>query len=386
MNGGRGSLRAMLKVYGKRTAFGRSSLLCASLLIVLGLGFVLTGCGQLSLSQLLENEEPGVFDVSPNDANIAVNTEMTITGAGGFKPYIFEKVAGIGTIDAESGVYLAPPSVTGDYQEADIQTTDFFGKTALTTLKVFNPLSLNVDATTVLEGGNVNFDADGGVPGYSFYVDGSETPIVTSADGIWNSTWPTQGVYLVEVVDSIGNGAVSTVTVLTATGTLAIDPESVSIAQSGVVHFTGINLSGMAEYSHDPALGTLTAAGDDAQYTAPDNFTGIITVRLEDSFDASVVTAKVYVYDPLIPPEALSISPSTVHDDLRFGETLVFTAAGGLLPYAFSIDPDDFTGTLEKIDFNKARYTAPSGNNTVDWIRLTDGLGTPRRVRVKVKG
>ena len=87
MKVGRGSIGPMSKVYRKCTSCGRSPLLCTAILIVLGLSLVLAGCGELSLTQLLENEESGEFRVNLADANLSVGSTIDISATGGFKPY-----------------------------------------------------------------------------------------------------------------------------------------------------------------------------------------------------------------------------------------------------------------------------------------------------------
>jgi hypothetical protein len=385
MNTGSGSRRPLSKVHGNSAISGRLPLICLAALALLGAGLVLASCGGLSLNGLLLNEEMGEFQVSPGSANVAVGTKLSLTGSGGFKPYSFDKSSGGGSVGSSSGVYQAPATVAvGNYEQAEIQGTDYAGGTATTTLTVFNPLTLNVGLVTIAEGGKVDFDADGGVPDYSFYVD--STLAHSSADGTWASDdWPDASTFLVEVMDSIGNVAAATVTVLDPSGPLAIDPAAVSVEQGGTVNFTGINVTGTGAYTDAAAGGSFDPPnGDNTTYTAPAApFEGEVTVTLEDDIDS--VTATVYVYDPADPPGDLTITPSAVGVDLGYGDTLIFTAAGGILPYTFSIDPDDLYGTIEKIAYNQARYTAPS-SNTVDWVQLTDAVGTTLRVKVKTKG
>ncbi len=380
---GSGSRRPLSKVHANSAISGRLPLICLAVLALLGASLVLASCGGLSLNGLLLNEEPGEFQVSPGSANVPVGAKLTLTGSGGFKPYSFTG-SGVGSVGSSSGVYQTPATVpVGDYEQAEIQGTDYTGDTAATTLTVFNPLTLNVGAVTIAEGGTVDFDADGGVPDYSFYVD--STLAHSSTDGTWNKTWPDPGTYLVEVVDSIGNVIVATVTVLDPLGPLAISPAAVSVEQGGTVDFSGINVTGTGVYTDAAAGGSFDPPnGDNTTYTAPAApFEGEVTVTLEDDIDS--VTATVYVYDPADPPGDLTITPSAVGVDLGYGDTLVFTAAGGVLPYTFSIDPDDLYGTIEKIAYNQARYTAPS-SNTVDWVQLTDAVGTTLRVKIKTKG
>jgi hypothetical protein len=383
MNIGSGSRRPLSKVHANSAISGRLPLICLAVLAILGTSLVLAGCGGLSLNGLLLNEEPGEFQVSPGSANVAVGTKLSLTGSGGFKPYSFTD-SGVGSVGSSSGVYQAPATVAvGDYEQAEIQGTDYAGDTAATTLTVFNPLTLNVGLVTIAEGGTVDFDADGGVPDYSFYVDST---LAHSSDGTWASDdWPDAGTYLVEVVDSIGNVIAATVTVLDPSEPLAISPAAVSVEQGGTVDFSGINVTLPATYTDAAAGGSFdTPNEENTTYTAPAApFEGEVTVTLQDDKDS--VTATVYVYDPADPPGDLTITPSAVGVDLGYGDTLVFTAAGGYLPYTFSIDPDDLYGTIEKIAYNQARYTAPS-SNTVDWIQLTDAVGTTLRVKIKTKG
>jgi hypothetical protein len=390
MNTGSGSRRPLSKVHGNSAISGRLPLICLAALALLGAGLVLASCGGLSLNGLLLNEEMGEFQVSPGSANVPAKGSIDIQGQGGFKPYEYSKASGLGKVDPQTGVYRAPDTVAGR-EEVEIQVTDYAGGEDTASLTVFPPLQLKLNGQfiaqiTVNDTESVDFDADGGVvdAGYAYYQNGVDTG-ERPADGQW--TFPSgqdAGTYLVEVLDDLGNSAMGTVTVVASGGDLAIDPAVAYVVQGGTVDFKGINVEGDASYTADPAVGSFTppTPDPDTTYTAPVDFEGDVTVTLTDDFDSDSVTATLYVVAS--EPDPLSISPSSFNDTFKWGDTAVFTAAGGITPYTFWVESDGAAGKIEKIGWNKALYTAPQENGVI-WVWLEDQLGNSKRVKVQVK-
>jgi len=378
MKVGRGSLRSMLKVYRKHTAFGRSPLLYTSLLIVLSLGFVLAGCGQLSLTQLLENEEPGELSISPTNAIIPAAGTLDVTGKGGFKPYTYENKGDLGSINANTGEYIAPPeSEISGTATTDIEVTDTLGSKVSTTITVFAPISLSPAAKTVEEGDSVDFIATGGLPDpdYEFYVDGD--PKGTST-GSWLYQFIAEGTYTVEAVDSLGNSAVATITV---DRHLAIEVADNWVLTGGSITVSALNQTSPHTFSIDPPgladeVGWIENPSDvTATYHAP-NTEMIVTIKLED-VDDNTTTVDIHVLSAS--PEPLAF-PTTI--TVLVNATDQLTAIGGIEPHTFWLVGE---GSLSPhpTQEHRIRYNAPSFPTTA-YVWVQDELGRQAKATVHV--
>jgi hypothetical protein len=366
----------------KRTYLANEpSIFFASLLVVLvlGLSLALAGCGELSLIQLLENEDPGDFKLNPSISNVPADTSIAIQGQGGFKPYTYSKVTGLGDLDTKTGVYVA----SGGAETAEIEATDFFGNRDTVTIVVFNRLTLKVGGEvksqiTIDTTMSVDFDADGGlaIGGYPFYLNGIDTG-ASPLNGQWTFGPEAPGTYVVEVLDDLENSAIVTVHVILSGGELGIDPTIAYVIHPNTIAFNGINVQGTATYT--ATAGTFTSN----IYTPPSPpYTGVVTVTLIDDFDSESVNATVHVLDSALDP--LSISPSSFGEELEYADKVTFTVSGGLPPYTFWLVYDGGHGTLEQISATQALYTAPNFN-TVDWVWVKDALDDSIRVKTKVR-
>jgi len=378
MKVGRGFVGPMSKSYIKRTSRRHSFFLYTAALIVLGLNIALAGCGNVSLNQLLGNEEPGELRLSPAQANLPVDTSATFKGNGGFQPYSYAILSGGGTLDPQTGLFLAPSTA----DTVTLEVTDYLGLKAQGTLEIFEQLKLfssgaqvsrlTVDLSTGLP---IDFDGVDGIAPYVFSVVGATGTI--DSNGLFNAT--DAGEYMIEVSDSLENSAVATVRVLDIGGPLTIDPEVTYVLIGETVDFTAYNYDPVT-YSfsvRSPAAGSITPATP-ATYTPPAG-EAVDTIILSD--DLATVTATVHVLAD--DPDPLVVSPSSFGQDLNFGEVVIFTVSGGLAPYTFWLEYADAHGTLEQISATQARYTAPN-SNTVDWIWVSDVLDSELRVKAKV--
>ncbi|WP_415064362.1 Ig-like domain-containing protein [Bdellovibrio sp.] len=70
--------------------------------------------------------------VTPQNEKVTINTTKIFQGSGGFAPYTYALISGIGSINATTGEYSAP----GTTGTATIQATDSKGNTATTTVYV----------------------------------------------------------------------------------------------------------------------------------------------------------------------------------------------------------------------------------------------------------
>lgn len=399
MKESKGSVGSTFEPCASPRSFGGRTFLYAAALVLLGFGLLLSGCGDLSLNMLLENEEPGELRASPGAAAVPTGSVVTIKAQGGFKPYTYEKVSGSGDFEVvgSTGVYKAP-----NFAEPNVefQVTDSFGRTDTSKIEVIAPLKLQVnneevaritivdtDPTAAFAVDPVEFDAVGGkVAGkYTYFENGSQ---IDAADivgaGHWSFTPSEADTYQIEVFDDLDNSDLVTVTVIDviAGGELAISPTESQVEQGKTVSFSGINVRGKAVYT--ATEGSFNGTSPDDTYTAPlSPFTGAVTVTLTDDATGDSVTATVNVVD--VDPASLELVLSPSSADLKIGDEMVFSVSGGISPYTFWLRPGS-KGKLEKISETGALYTAPLSGNANDQIWVADDVGTPpvsARVRVK---
>jgi hypothetical protein len=388
----------MSKVYRKTATRGHWSVLCASALVILGAIVALAGCGQLSLTQLLENEEPGELGLSPSSARIQVDTAVTIQGKGGFRPYTYGMVEGVGegggTIDPATGVFDATAE-----GEVILEVTDHIGSKAQGTFEIIRPVQLLYAGeavshlTVALADLPLLFDAVDGFPPYVFQVEGEGGSIDPIDDDTCELNAGETGEYQIQVVDERENSSFAIVRIVDPGGPLTVNPEVAYVElvePDRTVEFTVYNYipfpdpdPPLAVTVEPPGAGTIIGIAEDGNeatvaYEAPE-FETVVTVRLTDALAS--VTAIVHVIDDL---KQLWISPLWV-GGVEYGDTIIFTAYGGIEPYSFWVEHDDVVvDRIEVIAPNQAVYTAPSFRTT-DWVWLEDALGDTRRVRVKVR-
>ena len=146
---------------------------------MLASSLALAGCGDISLSQLLEKQAPGGgLGITPQTATISPDSSIEIGGKGGFTPYTFSATAG--SIEEIEGVtsYTAPGSVTPD---VIITVVDAFSNEATAIIQVVssltNPFSFP-EAMTIPTGESTGYvQALGGIPPYTFELIGEGTLI-----------------------------------------------------------------------------------------------------------------------------------------------------------------------------------------------------------------
>jgi hypothetical protein len=248
-------------------------------------------------------------------------------------------LAGCGNFSL-SGILDAPPP------DAPPPDSPPAGPMALTLV----PVTVNVPVSAL-----VKFTAQGGVPPYAWAEDTNGTGGSIDPTGLY--TAPTiAGTYTVSVTDSDGASQEATV-FASATVPLSISPATITIAADGSVTFLASGGSGNYDWSLLQGDGTLASA----TYTAP-GFAETAKIRLTDTATSDTRDATVTV---TAPPAVLTISPTTV--SLATGQTMAFSAGGGVEPYAYSV----LTGGAGGSIIAAGLYTAPASAGT-DTVRVTD--------------
>ena len=219
----------MLKNFEEYRCHGRRPVLYTAALIVLGTSFVLTGCGDISLSGLLEKQAPGELGIIPQTATISPNTSIEISGKGGFVPYSFS--ATDGSISKTDGVtsYTAPVSAAAD---VIITVVDALSNEATAIIKIESPANPFTfpEAMTIAVGESTGYvQADGGditVSGkYTFWLEpdgaGTLAPHPSFPEDRVKYTAPDYvptGPVLLRAEDDVGQVSTLEVTVVAGSG------------------------------------------------------------------------------------------------------------------------------------------------------------------------
>ena len=350
----------------------------AGLSVLLLASYSLTGCGRLSLQELLESEQPGAFYISPGNANLQVGRSMVVKANGGFAPYTYGFLTpGVGSFDEQTLIYTAPASLGVPLAEVEIEAEDNLGSTDRVKLKIYTPLSLDPEESILVLGTGLDLTASGGVPDlvtgdYSFDFDGAAADMQVISSGTVRLTPSATGGYIVGVTDTIGNYTAAGLVVVSAS-TLAISPTVAVVQTGGTVSFTAVVPAGDAFTFSADAGSFIAPSVSPAVYTAPGT-AGVATVTLTDTVTSQSVTATVYVQ--LEEPEALYVIPS--YTEVLITEQVDLAAGGGMGPYTFGFKPGtDPKGTLSQTGPDSAVYTAPDDLPTRDQIMVEDAAGSP---------
>jgi hypothetical protein len=350
----------------------------AGLSVLVLASYSLTGCGRLSLQELLESEQPGAFFISPGNANLQVGRSMVVKANGGFTPYTYEFLTpGIGTFDEQTLIYTAPASLGGPLEEVEIEAEDSLGNTDRVKLKIYVPLRLDPAESTLVLGAGQDFTASGGVPDpgtgdYIFVFDGVAADIQVISSATVRLTPSATGSYTLGVTDSIGNYTAAGLLAVTAS-TLAVSPTAAVVKTGGTVIFAAVVPAGDTFIFSADAGSFAAPSASPAVYTAPGT-AGVDTVTLTDTVTSQSVTATVYVQAE--EPEALYVIPS--YTEVLIAEHVDLAAGGGMGPYTFRFKPDtDPKGTLSQTGPYSAVYTAPDDLPARDQIMVEDAAGSP---------
>ena len=355
----------------------------AGALFSIGVLFLLTACGELSLYAALEAQEPGPFRMSQSEVLLPLGEDFTLTATGGFRPYTFELEtdSSTGSVHAGSGFYQAP----GNAAVARVIGTDQFGARSSTLVRVYPPLRATPPTIVLQVSSERTVTVAGGFGAFRIVDDETRGTVEPHAGGV-KYTAPAEvggGTDRFELEDELGNIAVVMVTVFAPeTLRLTAVPANRVIEPSGEVTFTAEGGTPPYGFSVDlPYDATnLSLTPTTAEFT-PAGGTQDAYVTVTDSNGQSVTARVIVVVDPDPDPQPLSISPSG--GSFVSGTTIEFTASGGVPPYTFErVGPG--SGQPVPVGDRKARYTV-SRPPPLTRIRLTDNTGDVVEVRIDIE-
>ena len=288
------------------------------------------------------------LQISPTNQSLSLSATQAFTTTGGVAPFIFSLISGAGSIDANSGVYIAPAAPGS----ATIRVTDAKANTSSAIVNIYGALGISPTSMILAVNNSTPFSAGGGVGPYTFSVF-SGTGIINASTGVYTAA-ATAGIATVRVTDSLGAIASSSVTINDA---LVISPTSQTTLINSSITFS--QSGGVSPFIYSVIAGTGTIDSNTGVFSAPAS-NGSATVRVTDTLgnfsDANVTITT-----------ALSISPASTI--LAVNNTATFTAVGGTGPFTFS----RFSGT-GTVNAATGVYTAPAASGSAV-VRVTDSLG-----------
>ncbi len=317
--------------------------------------------------------------ISPLSAVVVAGDQHVFSASGGVGTKTFSLVGSHGSVDATTGRYTAPATLTTP-TSVQIKVTDAMGshQTASVDLKANLKIWSNLALTTI--GEPVQFTAGGGIPPYVFKLKSGAAGTVGSSTGLYTPL--AAGTATIEVKDSRNTvGAESSVDV---TGLLAV---STNAGANPVISTNGqLNLSvvgGLTPYRVE-----LTAGGGSIQtidasqfkYLAPADL-GNATIRVSDARGVSSPAAKTV---------AVGIQPGL--PEIQYGKVALeqnIDSSGNLryegtnvrvFPPAVFLET---TGPLTDRRYHKVRVNFP---RSYDPASVTAPVGTPPRVMLTMNG
>jgi hypothetical protein len=298
----------------------------------------------------------GPLTIVPAAITLTISQSVTFSAAGGEPPYVFSLDTGVGSV-AGNGVYTAPASPGS----AVVRVTDDAGDTRTATVTVTGPapppLTLVPTSVTLFTRGRLTFSAFGGSGSYTFSVVGNGT-----IDSSGNYVAP--GDPTVDTVQA-DDGATSVSATVTVIAPLSITPNQVTVPEGDSVVFSAAG--GVPPYGFTMKSGTGSVTGGGGYTTGGP---GIDQVQVEDSGgNLAVATVVVTAVQPL------QISPATV--TVLAGQSLTFTATGGVPPYYYQL----FSGSGSVTD--GGLYTAGAAGPAT--VRVSDSLGNTADASVTVQ-
>ncbi len=209
---------------GLNQSLGQVLGFCAISASLVGLTLVTSGCGISSPNPGVTSANSGAsvgLTIDPiSVSNMAAGSTHTFSAWGGSgSGYTFSKISGVGSIDANTGVYTAPSSATVGSSTAVIQVTDSVGLTKTATISLATSvtsaqrLTVSVASSVALVNQTTQITASGGTAPYTYGVSGGG-----SIDGSGRYTAPstlsgTEQTVTITVTDSAGISATAPITV-----------------------------------------------------------------------------------------------------------------------------------------------------------------------------
>ncbi|MGZ3774893.1 MAG: beta strand repeat-containing protein [Pseudobdellovibrionaceae bacterium] len=289
--------------------------------------------------------------LTPVTKTIALGSTVQFKASGGSGTYSFDIYFGNGTLTSsgDTGTYQAP--VAQGTSVIRVQDTD--GGIGYATLEISDVPVIQPSSKALAINNKFPFSAVGGKSPYTFsVVSGGGTINVTTGEFTAGTT---AGAVVIRVTDAGGRTADANITI---NGSLTFTNKNVYVEKGSTT--TLVASSGVPPYKFSLASGLGSVDESTGVFTAS-NTLGVSAVYVFDSV-GNVDLATVNT------TSTLAISPSNIL--LSKNGTFVFTAIGGVPPYAYSVQSG--SGTIGSIT---GLYVAPNFTST-ETVRVTDSLGS----------
>ncbi|QTA83747.1 Uncharacterized protein dnl_61620 [Desulfonema limicola] len=309
------------------------------------------------------DDEIEALTITPVSGDVGDGQTIGFNAQGGVPPYTWS-VTGKGNLDitgSKSAVYTAPTPA----EFAVVTLKDSGGNSITANIspkeiddEIIDDLTIIPVSGDVGDGQIIGFNAQGGVPPYTWSVTGKGNLDITgSKSAVYTAPTPAEFA-VVTLKDSGGNSITANISpkeiddeVIEA---LTITPVSGDVGDRQIIGFNA--QGGVPPYTWSvTGKGNLNITGSkSAVYTAPTP-AEFAVVTLKDSGGNSI-TANISpkeIDDEII--EALTITP--VSGDVGDGQIIGFNAQGGVPPYTWSVTGK---GNLDITGSKSAVYTAPT--------------------------
>jgi hypothetical protein len=295
------------------------------------------------------------FKLPALSVNLVAGSTYQIVPTGGLAPYSYTLQAGAkGTING-AGLYSAPASQASTDV---VEVRDSLGNQLNLSVKVVLPLQVTTPTPDIYINQTANIVVTQGLEPYTYRVSNGLGTITNA--GLYTAAG-TATVATIEVTDAMGTKVSQNVSVY---GAFVVSPLSKNLLINTTQQ---ISVSGGKTpyiYTVEAGPGTISNTG---LFTAGAT-AGDVIIRVKDSLTGDQsLTYKVATPLNISPTSAVVIG----------GNTVQFTATGGLTPYTYSLTQG--VGSISQ----SGLFSAPVVEGT-SRIRLTDAMGQTQNVNIDI--
>jgi subtilisin family serine protease/uncharacterized protein YjdB len=294
--------------------------------------------------------------VTPQTAVLAVNATLQFSATGGAAPYTWStNNTAVASINASTAVLSALTSGT-----VTVTAVDANGATASSSVITVRTITVSPPTASVETAGTLQFTVAGGAAPYNWTSSNPAIATVNTTTGLLTAV--TAGAITVRATDAdgiIGNSGTITVTTPPPPplpAAVAITPQTGTLAAGQILQFSATG--GTAPYtwsSSNPATATVSATGLLTAVSA-----GTSTVTVTDNLGSAITSGTITVTQTQISPNSSFIG---------VGQTLQFSAIGGVTPYTWSSS----NTAIASINATSGLLTSLSAGSVI--ISATDNIG-----------